>query len=405
MATVDPPVAATNNPLALWPRNKRHAFMAAVFLWAVPMLVITALVIHNPWKHTVSINSYHWSAEKWWARESLYIGPSGMNYLPHFAVLYTPFHLLPMRPCEVLWRFCAAAALAGSLWLVTRELFGTEFERPFLWTTILAVPLALPALRNGNSNALFGGITLLAIVSIMQKRWWLAVGWMVLATALKPLGIVLLLLSSIYFASVARRLPVAVVGLAIFPFVFGSPNYVMSQYRAAFHDLSSCAAVTEHRFADLNGILRTLGTPLPPGASTVVRVLSGGVTALAWLWGAKRLSSSLRCLWLYALTTVYLMLFNPMTEENSYVILAPALGAWAVCFLFNDDLGERRVGWSIVCMALCMGLLPNILHPLFGNYFALFWHPLMTILFLAALIHFISRAQSEKLCLQPATHS
>jgi hypothetical protein len=38
-----------------------------------------------------------------------------------------------------------------------------------------------------------------------------------------------------------------------------------------------------------------------------------------------------------------------------------------------------------------MGLLPNVLRPLFQNHFALFWHPFMTILFLALLIRFVCR--------------
>jgi hypothetical protein len=387
--------------LALWPRNRHHAFIAAWLLWAVPMLVIAALVIHNPLKHTVTMGSYHLSAENWWARRNLYVGPSGMNYLPHFAVLYSPFHFLPLRCSEILWRFCAAATLAGGLWLLARELFGSEAERPFLWATILAMPLCMGALRNGNANAIFGGITLLAIVATLQKRWWLAVGWMVLATALKPLGIVLLLLASIYYAPVVRRLPAALLGLALFPFFFGSPDYVLGQYREAWRNLRACAAVTEHRFADLNGILRTLGTPLSPAPSTLIRVLAGVITALAWLWGARRLDPVLRCLWLYALTTAYLMLFNPMNEANSYVILAPALGAWGAWFLFSEEVGRRRLGWGVALMALSMGLLPNILRPLFGNYFALFWHPCMTILFIAILLHFIFWSGGEKLCPQP----
>jgi len=261
----------------------------------------------------------------------------------------------------------------------------------------------MPALRNGNANAIFGGVTLLAMAAILQKRWWLAMCWMLLATAFKPLGIVLLLLASMHYAPVARRLPAALVGLALFPFFFGSPDYVLAQYQAAWQNLRACAAVTDHRFADLNGILRTFGMPLSPGASTSIRFLAGGATALAWLWGARRLRPALCCLWLYALATAYLMLFNPMNEKNSYVILAPALGAWAVCFLFNDEPGARRLGWAVVAIALCMGFLPNILWPWFGSYFALFWLPLMTLVFLAALVHFISRAESEKICLQPAT--
>jgi hypothetical protein len=96
------------------------------------------------------------------------------------------------------------------------------------------------------------------------------------------------------------------------------------------------------------------------------------------------------------------MLFNPMNEANSYVILAPALGAWGAWFLFSDGSGGRQFGWGIMMMALSMGLLPNMLRPFFGNYFALFWLPCMTLLFLAALIHFIARAGGGKPCPQPA---
>jgi hypothetical protein len=402
MVADDLTATVTSRRPALWPHDRSNAFRAALLLWAVPMLVIAGLVIHAPLKHTVTMGSYHPSAENWWAGRNLYVGPSGMNYLPHFAVLYSPFHFLPLWMSEILWRFCAAASLAGGLWLFARELFRPAPERPFLWATMAALPLSLGALRNGNANAIFAGVTLLAIVAILQKRWWLALGWMVLATALKPLGIVLLLLASMYYAPMARRLPAAILGLAVFPFFFGSPVYVVAQYREAWHNLISCAAVSEHRFADLNGILRTFGAPLAPRASNLLRFLAGGVTALAWLWGARRLNPALRCLWLYALATAYLMLFNPMNEVNSYVILAPALAAWGACFLFNDELDGRRLGWAVIFVAMGMGFAPTILRPFFGNYFALFWLPLMTLLFLAILLQFISRADGGNLSPQPA---
>jgi hypothetical protein len=167
---------------------------------------------------------------------------------------------------------------------------------------------------------------------------------------------------------------------------------VCSQYQAAWTNLQACAVVTEHRFADINGIFRTFGAPLRPGVSKVVRVLAGGLTALVWWWSARRLSEPVRGLWLYALATAYLMLFNPMNEENSYSILAPALGAWGAFFLFSPEGRDaRRLGWAIAAMALSMGLLPNIVRPLFGNHFALFWHPSMTLVFLALLGGFVWR--------------
>jgi hypothetical protein len=378
------------NKLALWPRNARHALYAALALWVIPMLVISVAVALRPLHRTVTLQSYHFAAGQWWMGKDLYIGPEGMNYLPHFAVLFSPFHFLPLWLGEVLWRLCAAATLGGGLWLLVRTLFRSGPERPFFWATVVAMPLTMTSLRNGNANAIFGGVILLAIVALLQQRWWLAVALMALATALKPLGIVLLLLAPLVYAPVRWRLPVAILGLAVFPFLFASPAYVWTQHCGAWANLQNCAVVTEHRFADINGLLRTFGVPLPPVASKLARVLAGGLTAVLWWSSARRLREPLRGLWLYALTAAYLMLFNPMNEENSYGILSPALGVWAVYFLFSADAAAaRRLGWGLVAMALSMGLLPNLLRPLFHNYFALFWHPFMTIVFLGMLLSFV----------------
>ena len=72
-------------------------------------------------------------------------------------------------------------------------LFRSGPELPFFWATVVAMPLCMTSLRNGNANALFGGVTLLAIVALVNRRWWLALGLMALVTAIKPLGVVLLI--------------------------------------------------------------------------------------------------------------------------------------------------------------------------------------------------------------------
>jgi hypothetical protein len=360
------------------------------------MLVISVAVALRPTHRTVTLQSYHFAAGQWWRGQDMYIGPEGMNYLPHFAVLFSPFHFLPLWLGEVLWRLCAAAALGGGLWLLIRRLFPSGPERPFLWATVVAMPLTMTSLRNGNANAIFGGVILLAIVALLAKRWWVAVGLMVLATALKPLGIVLVLLAPLVYGPVRWRLPVAILGLAAFPFLFASPAYVWAQHKGAWTNLQSCAVVTEHRFADINGLLRTFGAPLAPSASKLARVLAGGLTAILWWWSGRQLREPRRGLWLYALTAGYLMLFNPMNEENSYGILAPALGAWTAYLLFAEEVrSARSLGWIIFIMALSMGLLPNIVRPLFGNHFALFWHPFMTILFLGMLLALVRRERQS----------
>ena len=388
-------MADSNNPIpsaiTRWPGDSRSALIAALALWTVPMVVIGIMVAVQPMKRTV-MPLYHAAAANWWAHQDLYTGPKGMNYLPHFAILFSPFHLLPLRVCDVLWRFCAAGMLAGGVWRIVRRLSGSAPERPFLWATLMTMPLCMNALRNGQANATFAGVVLLAIATLLERRWWIAAGLMILAVAVKPLGLVLVLLAPVIYAPLRWRLLIGLVAFAIFPFLFGSPDYVIAQHRAAMANLQSCAEVTQHRFADINGILRTFGTPLPPEASKIVRVLAGGFTLALWWLGARRVDEPLRGLWLYALTTVYLMLFNPMNEENSYVILAPALGLWGVFFLFDAaGTAPHCLGWCLAAMAWTMALLPNLLWPFFRNKFALFWHPLMAIVFVVLLACYFLR--------------
>jgi len=80
---------------------------AAWLVWLIPMLIIGAMVIHNPWKRTVT-HLYHEASANWWAGNDLYQGPTGMNYLPHFAIVFRPFQLLPVPVGDLLWRFSAA---------------------------------------------------------------------------------------------------------------------------------------------------------------------------------------------------------------------------------------------------------------------------------------------------------
>lgn len=379
------------NKLARWPRSSRQALIGAVALWVTPMLVVGMIVTLQPLKRTVT-PLYHEAAANWWAGQNLYSGPQGMNYLPHFAMLFSLFHLLPLRLAEVLWRFGAAAMLAGGLWQVVRALFAPKPERAFLWATFLAMPLCMNALRSGQANAVFSGVTLLAAGALLNQRWWLATVLMALATSIKPLGIVLLVLAPVCYGPLRGRVLLAILGMAIFPFLFGSPAYVLAQYYASFTNLQACSVAAEHRFADINGLLRTFGTAFTPEVSRLVRALAGGLALGLWWRTAKLVRQPVQTLWLYSLTAAYLMLFNPMNEENSYVILAPALGVWGAFFLFHPG-GQafRGFGWVISVMALSMGLLPNIVRPLFGNRFALCWHPAMTIVFGAMLTSFIWR--------------
>ncbi len=362
-----------------------------VLIWLIPFLVISVLVAANPAHRSVT-HLYHQASADWWAGKDIYRGPGGMNYLPQFPVLFAPFHWLPVPVGDILWRLCTVALLATGVWRFQREEFGPDIARAFLYASLFTMPLCLDALRNGQANGIFAALTLHAAACLPRRQWWRASTFIVLALGVKPLGAVLLLLAVAVYAPLRLRILPVLAALFLLPFLFAPAVYVAAQHRAFFANIQACAAVTQHRFADIGGVIRTLGWELPTRISLLLRVAAGGVALLLWWIGAERLREPFRAMWLLALTTSYLMLFNPMNEANSYVILAPAMGLWATAAIGAPT--ARRFGWLAASLCLSMSLLPNLLRPVFGNYFALFWHPVMTAVFITMLASLLRRPDS-----------
>jgi len=382
-------------------------FGIALVLWVVPLLVIVVKAYCNPTTNTVTM-PYSLASEAWWGRGRMYIGPGGMNYLPHFAIIFSLFEALPVPFGEILWRITAFVLIATGLWRFCRRLFddGLGGDAPqsgawagFFWTTILTLPLSLAALRNGQANAVFGGIMLHALVSLASKKWGWAAGLIALSVAVKPLGIVLVLLAPFVYRPLWWRMPLTVAALVAAPFLFGTPGFVIGQYHGFLGNLGSCSIVNDNSYADIGGVFRAIGVEMSPLVSKTVRVLAGLPTLALWMWGARRLREPLRELWLLALAGGYLMLFNPMNEANSYVIMAPAMAMWAVWLRKNRGCPGvgRGVVWGIVFIIYTMSVWPLVMHPWFGTRFALFWHPIMTVVFLALLIEVIARLEKGKM--------
>ncbi len=353
----------------------------AALLWVVPLVSFAVTIIMRPGKRTV-VPLYQEAVQNWWQRLPLYHGPTGMNYLPHFAVLFGPYEWIGRVLGEILWRVTAAAGLAAGLWLFCGEPRGTDRAKTFFLLSALTLPLCLPALQFGQANAELGAALLLAAWCLRRQHWNAAVGLLWLATCIKPLGLAAMGLAWAAYPHLWWRLALGLPVFAGLPFLFAPPGYAWSQYLGAAENLRQCAEVTEHRFADLNGLLRTFGTALTGKLSFAARALAGGALMLVCWRAARHKSEPRRSLIWLGCAAGFLMLFNPMSEENSYVILAPALGLmawWAYLAHAKPAAG------LFAAMVLTMGLLPELLRPLFGNRFALAWHPAMTLIFLAVI--------------------
>lgn len=374
---------AFQDVVASCPGSKNPWRTTALILWAAMMIVLTTLIIVYAGHRSVT-PVYHQGVEAWWARAPVYDTPYGMNYLPHFMVLFTPYHFAGESLGGILWLYTAAAALIAGLWLFSRVVLPPPYDRwrAFALATILSLPLSAAALQNGQANAHFGAVLLLAAWCLHTQRWGVAAVCLWLAVAIKPLGLAPMFLAWAVYPQLGWRLALGLPVFLAFPFAFGPWEYVSREFLVACNHLRQCSGVTEHRFADLNGILRTFGIPLTGAASLAVRAAAGALSMVFCYFGVRRTAEPGRALLWLGVATGFLMVFNPMTEANSYIILAPALVLWA---LWGFAHGQQRLGWVLAGMALTMGLLPNPLRPFLGNYFALAWHPAMTIGFLSIL--------------------
>ena len=87
-------------------------------VWAIVFLVFTAVTIAKPDFRSVTV-AYRTASENWLAGRDIYPQREGeMNYLPQFAILFSPFAQLPKAAGDTLWRLLQmgvfVSAFAGS---------------------------------------------------------------------------------------------------------------------------------------------------------------------------------------------------------------------------------------------------------------------------------------------------
>jgi hypothetical protein len=359
-----------------YPQRDNLFLIAAASIWIVTVAVICILVFLDPSRHTVT-HVYHTATANWIDHKNLYDDSTGMHYFPHFIVLFAPFHFLWHPMGDILWRAISVFLFAWGIFKFTGLLRTPGSPLFFFYVTLFSIAPSIGAIRNGQANVIFAAMTILSIVYLSSAQWCLAVFFLVSGLVIKPLGIVLMSLAVLLYPKILWRLVSGLLVSIPLPFLLAEHNYVFSQLMESIVRLKSNAFTTEHRFADINGLLRTLGIGLSGNASFMLRLLSALLTALVCFFIARKKKEPDRSLLLYGFTATYLMLFNPMTEQNSYIIAAPVISLYAVYYLKIKE--NTLLGAGLAAMSISIGVLPELLRKIDGN-FSLWWHPLIMIM-------------------------
>lgn len=217
----------------------------------------------------------------------------------------------------------------------------------FLASTVLCLGIAWGSLRNGQMNVPLAALMLHAGADLALGRWRAAGAWLALVVALKPLGAVPLLLALALFPRVRGWAIAGLLAAAAMPWLHPDPAYVWGQHVECLAKLRSAAKPPPGEYSDLTTVLFSAGRALhamgwaaspeslvPPGVvMTAVRGAAAVLTlVLSWM-ALRRFGAARGVILTMTLAAAYLMLMNPRTEGNTYIVLGPfaaILAAWAI---------------------------------------------------------------------------
>lgn len=327
-------------------RALRTAAIVGIVLFVLFDIVILGLVIANPAKNSV-VTVYREGALGWWAGKDIFgSGEGGFIYLPSFAVLYTPFALLGSRVGDVAWRLVSDILLAYALWsAIARFVPANQGRRWVAWgvALLLMMPSGFGALRNGQATTILMALILLGGLAILDRSWWLAAILLALSFAIKPLAIVFLLLAAVLYPRVSWRLLIAVIGFLLLPLINPDISQALHLYGLGIQKVLTAGAPDAGHWADLTGVLAKLGLLPTDREMLPVRALFAVVT-LALAYVTLRRSDPVEAMLnIVGLSVVYLMVFSPRTEGNTYLMLGVVIGLqWAMAW--NRADGRRATG-------------------------------------------------------------
>jgi hypothetical protein len=351
-------------------------------LWAVfAVVVATSQLWVEPFQGNV-FKVYRDAGCHWWAGQPLYNNEgTDFIYLPQCAVLCIPLRFMSFYCGGVVWRILNIGVFAFGVWRFVGMAARNGSPAMFSLVSLIVASLSWSAARHGQMTMMMGAMMLLAVVDLVDRRWWRAVLLMALGFAFKPLIVVLMLLAAMLYPHTSWRLLLAMIALALLPLVAQRPEYAIEQYcdlPRMFHLANQWGAT--HGFPNAFWVLKSVGIDLPETFQTVMQLLAAALT-LGICWLAQRRCNAVQAgVLLYTLAVGYLMLFNPRTEHNSYCLLAVALAVFT-----TQAIAARH--WLTAATLIGIAVAMLVSYQL-GKLLPTVWlKPLVCIVFLAIVLY------------------
>jgi len=374
------------------PMSNRIAWI----LWIILLSIFIVIVSLPSFDRTVTPN-YTRAAQAWWNTQDPYSIQGEFFYLPQSAIAFSPFAYLPFHLSEALWRILTIGMLAigvRSLSKVIHNRIGTD---PFLVLSITTLALAWDGARNGQTNLPLTAVMIWFAISLLQKRYWQAVLWSCIGLLFKPYMIVPIALAIPLYPSFAWRFLIGAIGFAGFPFLFQKPGFVIDTYRSFQHMImeQSHPPAEGTLFSDIFRSAYVFGLHLSDNVQLLIRAIAAIFTLGLTYFARKRYGWERGALMIYTSSVLYLTLFSPRIENNTYVLIGPLIG-WIIVELWRARSHWNRLGWSMVTVFIIMITQRSISHIILPEQEALWLRPLSALALTITVIAMSTRCVGDE---------
>lgn len=335
-----------------WWFSRTRWEQTALAVWAIVLLVVCTRAFVQPNNRTV-YPIFSDSARLWWNTDELYephrpdnVWP-GYRYSPTFAILFSPFAIVPDAIGGILWRVLSAAFFIGSLaWLARSVLPGGLSRDQFALLTLICLPLSVQSLNNGQANVVVIASMMATVASLREKHWNFATAMLTVAFICKvyPIAFAMLLIV-LYPRQLLWRTSLAILASLIFPFMVQHWDYVLDQNKKWIELLLAddrTAADDRNKHRDLWLLIDIYHLPVSRFAYRIIQMAGGaGIAALLWVrqrqgWEEKSLLTSA-----LGLGVCWILVLGPVVESSTFQLLAPSL-AWSLLASLRESTWPPR---------------------------------------------------------------
>lgn len=311
-------------------------------VWGVYNLVVLVVAFLKP-QHDIT-HIYRAATQHWWAAEPLYEGGfHGFLYLPSSAILFTPFAYVDPLASATIWRALSAVLLSWAVVRLARLAAPPDLVPRLVAFTLLAIiPASGIDLVRGQMELAMFALMAFGMADAGEGRWNRAAFFLALAFALKPLALIACLLSFVLWPRLRLPLMLGILAVLVLPFVNPDPAYAWGQYGAAFEKLQVAAAPGKGRWNELSSLLARFGVLPARETMCALRAAAGLATLGLCLVSIRKYARERAAFLCLSFCVAYLLVFNPRTEDGSYVNLAVIAGLEAGRLWLVE--GRRRLG-------------------------------------------------------------